>query len=140
MKNCIDCNKPTNSTQRIRCVDCNVIKRKLTAKTNKDKYQYHKQPKYRYAVYKRGAENRGYSFELSVDEFSNLWNKPCHYCNVLIQGIGIDRKDNNIGYTVDNTVACCTDCNFMKHKTDYNQFINQCILIAENFLSHRWTK
>lgn len=135
MKTCIDCNKPTNSTKRIRCIDCNIIKRKAVTKANKDKYQYHKQPKFRYATYKRGAIKRGYSFELNVEEFSNLWNKPCHYCNDPIEGIGIDRKDNNIGYTVDNTTSCCTNCNWMKNNTNYNAFILQCNKVANNFLS-----
>jgi hypothetical protein len=134
MKTCIDCNEPTLSTQRLRCIKCIAIKRKLTSKLNKDKYQYHKQPKPRYKVYKYGAERRGYSFDITLEEFINLWNKPCYYCNDTINGIGIDRKDNSLGYTVDNTVPCCTVCNFMKHTMTDNLFIEQCNKITNNFL------
>jgi hypothetical protein len=57
----------------------------------------------------------------------------CHYCKHPIQWndhttyagqqIGrttkynLDRKDNNIGYTKDNCVVCCTLCNYVKGKT-----------------------
>ena len=135
MKTCVDCGKPTGSitNHRIRCVDCLVLKRKATSKANKLKHQYHKQPKHRYATYKRGAESRGYAFELTIKEFNNLWNKPCSYCNTPILDIGIDRKDNSVGYTVDNTIACCTTCNFMKGKLTHNEFISKCIEIVKCF-------
>lgn len=135
MKTCVDCGNPTGSftNHRIRCIDCKVKLRKITAKANKDKYQYHKQPKQRYATYRRGAERRGYAFELTVEEFTNLWNKHCSYCNAPISDIGIDRKDNSIGYTVDNTIACCTTCNFMKGKLNHDEFISKCVEIAKCF-------
>ncbi len=134
MKTCIDCNKQINN-HRKRCIDCMLIQRKITSKANKDKHQYHKLPKHRYAVYKRGAKIRGYSFDLTLEEFSSLWNTPCHYCNDPIDGIGIDRKDNSIGYTVDNTTSCCTNCNFMKGTLSHNTFINKCINISKCFTS-----
>ena len=132
MRQCIDCDKTIHFGGAIRCIDCNLIKRRATAKANKEKYQYHKQPKYRYNAYKRGAEKRGYEFLLTVDEFTELWNKPCHYCNVSIEGIGIDRKDNSLGYTLDNTVTCCTQCNWMKNTIGYKEFIDKCIMIANH--------
>ena len=39
--------------------------------------------------------------------------------------IGIDRVDNSLGYTLENSVSCCSKCNYMK-KT----------LNVENFLLH----
>lgn len=133
MKTCKDCNKPVESSFAIFCIDCKKAKKKLVAKANKLKYQYHKQPKNRYATYKRGAESRGYVFELSIEEFSNLWNKPCCYCNTDITGIGIDRVDNSKGYTINNTIACCTTCNFMKGKLTHVEFINKCLQITKCF-------
>jgi hypothetical protein len=132
MKLCKDCGKPTGciSNKRQRCVDCLVIKRKQTQRDNKLKYQYHKQPKSRYASYKRGAEARGLSFDLTLEEFAKLWNKPCTYCAEPVEGIGIDRIDNSKGYTIDNTCSCCTICNMMKHKMSQEDFINKCKQIA----------
>ena len=49
----------------------------------------------------------------------------CHYCAATIKwsahaiirngsGYNLDRKDNEIGYTKDNCVACCKRCNWAK--------------------------
>jgi hypothetical protein len=135
MRLCKDCGEPTGSISdmRQRCVKCMLIQRKITAKACKEKYQYHKQPKNRYVVYKRGAERRGYTFNITQEEFIEFWNKPCHYCNESIKGIGIDRKDNNVGYTTDNTVSCCSTCNFMKGKLTYQSFVDKCIEITKCF-------
>ena len=133
MKSCKDCGKPVESTFAIYCIDCKTSKRKATAKANRNKYQYHKQPKYRYAAYKWGAESRGHMFELTIEEFSNLWDKPCFYCNETVSGIGIDRKDNNAGYSTSNTVSCCSTCNFMKGKLTYTEFVNKCLQISKCF-------
>ena len=37
----------------------------------------------------------------------------CHYCKDSLPevGFGLDRKLSTLGYTVDNCVPCCTDCN-----------------------------
>ncbi len=135
MKTCKDCNKPVESIYATYCIDCKAIKKRTTAKITRDKYQYHKQPKQRYATYKRGAERRGYVFELTLKDFIDLWNKPCSYCNASIKGIGIDRKDNHIGYTIDNILSCCTTCNFMKGKLTNDEFISKCVEIANCFTS-----
>ena len=100
---------------------------------NKEKYQYHKQPKYKYARYEYNAIKRGLVFELTIDEFNSFWNTNCSYCNEPIQGIGIDRKDNNIGYTKENCIPCCTICNFMKHTLSHKDFINKCLQISKCF-------
>ena len=59
-----------------------------------------------------------------------FWNKPCFYCNTDIQTIGLDRVDNFKGYTIDNIVSCCTDCNTMKMSKNKNEFIQKCITIS----------
>ena len=133
MKCCIDCNKPVESVFAKRCIDCKKVQRKVVAKLNKDKYQYHKHPKHLYARYKRGADSRGYAFELSIEQFNLLWKQPCYYCNTVVDTIGIDRKDNTIGYVESNVVSCCRTCNFMKHTMSDTEFINKCIKIAQVF-------
>jgi hypothetical protein len=92
---------------------------------------------------KAGAKNRGYEFCLSEQEFSNLIFQKCHYCGIAssskgrsksssINVNGLDRKDNNIGYTINNCVPCCTTCNRIKHVLSYNDFLNH----IENILKH----
>lgn len=79
-----------------------------------------------YSSYKLScAEQRGYNFELTIEEFRHLTGSNCFYCNKEPQQKkkskysqylynGIDRVDNTKGYTLDNTVSCCMDCNSKK--------------------------
>ena len=60
-------------------------------------------------------------------------NKNCTYCGDNIPGIGLDRINNTIGYTIDNIASCCTTCNMMKHKLSHQEFINKCIKISKCF-------
>jgi hypothetical protein len=86
--------------------------------------------------YKRNATKRGYSFELTKEQFRKLTRQPCHYCSLLPSQImvsrtfrepyiynGVDRKNNSIGYTIDNSVTCCGQCNKAKGTTNYEDFI-----------------
>lgn len=97
-----------------------------------------------YGQYKRKALKRNYVFELSLDEFMEIINKPCHYCgtaksntwrynkgSVTIEYNGIDRKDNSKGYIIGNVVSCCGTCNRMKMDMDYESFIKHCKRIAK---------
>jgi hypothetical protein len=85
--------------------------------------------------YKRGAQDRGYSFELTKEEFRELTKGTCYYCdsppNNTKKGIynngpyiysGIDRIDNTKGYSIDNCVSCCSICNYMKRDLSQNDF------------------
>lgn len=79
-----------------------------------------------YRKYQHGAKARGYAFELTPSEFLSLCTSDCTYCgrppqphyrwsNVALGGV--DRIDNDKGYTSDNSCACCTVCNFIKKDT-----------------------
>jgi len=67
-----------------------------------------------YSRYKSCAKKRKISFELTQEEFSLFWNKECSYCGSKIDTVGIDRVNNDLGYTKDNCVSCCKICNKMK--------------------------
>ena len=70
--------------------------------------------------------NRNLEFDLSYEEFLFLTQIGiCYYCdrpNIIWRpflGDGrhrynLDRKDNTKGYTFDNVVVCCKECNMMK--------------------------
>jgi len=91
---------------------------------NRDKineYQNNKNRdiKRRYDNGKQRAKTRNLDFDLSISEFENIVSMPCYYCNNLlgtktIVGIGLDRCNNNKGYTIDNVVSCCKFCNEIK--------------------------
>jgi hypothetical protein len=85
--------------------------------------------------YKISAEKRKLSFEISDDKFKELTKTNCHYCNKEPSNLmylkvkngnymynGVDRKDPKIGYTEDNVVSCCSNCNFGKQSLTYTEF------------------
>ena len=96
--------------------------RKTARKTDTHKF-------YRYEY---SARKRRYIFDLSKEQFSELINSPCHYCGYSDGKVGVDRKDNDEGYTVKNSVSCCKNCNFLKGTLDYESFILTCCKIANN--------
>jgi hypothetical protein len=76
---------------------------------------------------KSNAKSRGLSVELSEDNFFEIAKNKCIYCDasptektppkkwqISVYLNGIDRVDNSIGYTVENSVACCKQCNWSK--------------------------
>jgi len=92
-----------------------------------------------YKIYVRDcAKNRGYSFELSFEEFYNLIKQDCFYCGsppgkhykykqAPKDSIynGIDRIDNNKSYQKNNVVPCCRSCNSAKMNLTQEEFFNR---------------
>lgn len=87
-----------------------------------------KTPAGRYKWYKKNSARYGRIFELSLDEFLRILEDKCFYCS--LDGYGIDRKNNEIGYTISNCVSCCTKCNMMKTNLSEADFIGHCKKIA----------
>ncbi len=89
-----------------------------------------------YVTYLKEATKRGLAFELSRDEFIALSKQDCYYCGqppkliqrteyISVQRNGLDRVDNNAGYTASNCVPCCGTCNFMKASRGVDDFLAQ---------------
>lgn len=95
-----------------------------------------------YASYKFSAKKRGYVFEITNDVFQKIISSPCHYCGVeksnkisqesrskytnhvyVVEYNGVDRKHNDMGYTIENCVPCCSLCNMAKKAMPYLSFI-----------------
>ena len=81
--------------------------------------------------YIRSANKRNIQWELTEEEFSTFWQKPCYYCNEPIQTIGLDRVNNQLPYTISNVVSCCSICNTMKMAQTENEFFNKIKQIYE---------
>lgn len=78
----------------------------------------------RIPAYKESAKKKGRVWELSDDEAALLLSDDCHYCGIAANPTnGIDRKDNNKGYHLNNSLSCCTMCNYAKRKSSYDEFI-----------------
>ncbi len=87
--------------------------------------------------YKRMARSRGLSFDLEKDEFIGMALANCYYCNRIPYSDmesflynGIDRVDNEQGYTSSNCVTCCKECNHAKHTLTHDQFIEMCRMVV----------
>lgn len=85
-------------------------------------------------TYKKGARNRGYEWLLTREVFEKLVKIPCFYCgappsNTISQYpkeflfSGIDRFDNEVGYTEQNCVPCCSVCNYSKRTRHGTEFM-----------------
>ena len=96
----------------------------------------------KYYEYIKNAANRGYTFNLTEEEFKVLARKDCNYCGNppqpklgLLEGEplfhGVDRVDNTIGYSVNNCVPCCGECNLAKSKLDVTEFLLKVKRIVE---------
>lgn len=86
-----------------------------------------------FTSYKNRAKKKELVFEMDEDLFLALCNKPCYYChrvNTVLHKNGVDRLDNSIGYTKENCVSCCSECNSMKSDIDIQTFLNNCKLIS----------
>lgn len=97
----------------------------------------------RWTSYKNGAKSRNHYFDLEPHHFIKLWKEKCMYCGRKIDTIGIDRVDNSKGYSIDNIVPCCINCNRMKMAQSVEDFINNCRDIWNNFDKQyisRWRK
>lgn len=78
---------------------------------------------YNWAQYRSGAKKRKLSFELSYIEFVDLLEKPCCYCGIIPKPCnGIDRVNNKIGYTKENSAPCCFLCNRAKRELSPEYF------------------
>jgi len=106
-----------------------------------------------FCSYRSGARQKKKVFELTYEQFLGITQEKCFYCGrepesivkphpqaVLIHNDpkycykynGIDRIDNSTGYTLDNCVPCCTDCNFLKRDRDYYKFMTTVLRIADH--------
>ena len=90
-----------------------------------------------YAQYKRTARDRGFLFDINKRDFFEIIVKPCAYCGESLGNTkhseynsgdfaytGIDRFDSSLGYSKENCVPCCTNCNKAKNNTEYISFID----------------
>lgn len=96
-----------------------------------------------YSTYRWHAEKRGFDFLLTKEEFANLTSQTCFYCGsepkqlfgINLNGQytynGVDRLENDKGYTPENSVPCCGTCNDMKRTRSVADFISACIAVAK---------
>jgi 5-methylcytosine-specific restriction endonuclease McrA len=96
--------------------------------------------------YRRNAKIRGIAFSLTPEEFFSMTELPCFYCGSLPSNLnkiayknpsaytysGIDRKNNFLGYTLENCVPCCFSCNRAKNNHTYEEFKSWAVRLEKN--------
>lgn len=101
----------------------------------------------KYDDYKQSAKRRKIEFTLPKDNFGKLLLMDCFYCGFPprkefifcgeqsgLRWNGIDRSNNKEGYTIENVVTCCFECNVRKSDTDFLEFTGWAIRVSENLL------
>lgn len=83
-----------------------------------------------------GARKKGQGaqswWSLSFREWMLFWEMPCAYCGDLVDGVRLDRYDNDRGYHLDNLMSSCWRCNRMKGKKTYEEFLAACSSVAKH--------
>lgn len=86
--------------------------------------------------YKRNAKHKNLPFSLTDEEVISIFESNCYYCGKVPYCVferkntngpyiftGIDRLDSSLGYTKENTVPCCSKCNYIKSDMSYKEFL-----------------
>jgi 5-methylcytosine-specific restriction endonuclease McrA len=94
------------------------------------------------SYYKRNAALRNLAWLLTDEQFKALIEQNCYYCDTapqprMLSGLertynGVDRKDNMLGYTTENSVPACSKCNNAKSTMTEHEFIEWARSVAEH--------
>lgn len=87
-----------------------------------------------YGNYKKTSNDRGIVFDISKDYFNTMTKEDCRYCKRSLpigKYNGVDRIIPKNGYTLDNTVPCCDDCNTSKLTDSVDQMLSRDGRIAD---------
>jgi hypothetical protein len=92
-------------------------------------------PNNRYYECKRKAKDRWIAFSLTPTLHAQITSFPCVYCGEY-QGtdsngqhyVGVDRLDSSRGYTQNNSLPACSDCNFGKNDRTIEEFARKNIV------------
>jgi len=70
------------------------------------------------------AKHKNKEWSISYDDFLIIVAKSCVYCGENIEIRGMDRINNNLGYTLENIASCCSLCNYLKRDLSVEEFKN----------------
>jgi hypothetical protein len=107
-------------------------------------------PYVKFDVYRRRARVAGIEFALGREQCYEFFKAPCAYCGThdnnksrypsytvmgkQIQSSinGVDRVDNQVGYTPENCISCCSLCNKFKYKTTKDTLLYKALAILNH--------
>lgn len=111
----------------------------MPERPNKDNYH----AKTLYCKYRHRAKEKAIPFFITFPEFLTLTTSPCYLCGQPPSQVakrsgrpgeflynGVDRIDNEAGYTLVNCAPCCGVCNSMKRDFSLDFFKQHIFRIA----------
>ena len=112
-------NKKSVNELTLTCINCRKENSNQNSKRNKEhrKNFCRKSINIQYSEYVKNAKNRNIEFDITKEQYINIINNPCKYCNTIDKDKGfngLDRLNSNLNYTINNVVSCCIMCNYMK--------------------------
>jgi len=132
-----DCGGTVESVAHACIKSCGCLRREPRLKSRKSDYSVALTMLWN--QYKFSAKSRNMEFSLTRQQFEVLVTSPCHYTGdapsereytakrkslkVTAKFNGIDRKNNQEGYTYANTVPCSPTANRAKDTMGYTDFI-----------------
>ena len=129
--------KTKRNTESTKCEKCFETQNKVE-KTRMGRIRNQKQEMFNnleryYKEYITNAAKRYLDISITFDEFSELVQQKCYYCDYHKKGEtnGIDRINNDIGYILSNCVPCCETCNYMKAFYHPQFFVEKCKIISK---------
>ena len=107
--------KRTKNGLRTNCRDCQSS---FAKKFNALNLRNPNEPTTRFSSARSNALKRNISWSIAYEEYIELIKNNCYYCSAEIKtvGVGLDRLNNNLGYEVENVVACCKACNLGRNQ------------------------
>jgi hypothetical protein len=109
---CVNCGSTWKTKREDLCDECKD-------KRQKQHQEWLGTPLQRFRTLLRTSKKREMQCLLTFEEYEKASIGPCFYCegafgDMPIIGYGLDRLDNEKGYSVDNIVPCCWNCNALK--------------------------
>lgn len=120
-QNCVGCCQPCNSSKNNS--DLDTFMRKAFYRTFGEYFDEETDiwsdniRKPRYDKAKKNSQRQNREFALTHEDWDVLSTKNCEYCRrsrPCGKWFGVDRVIPDGGYTLNNTVSCCPDCNYDK--------------------------
>jgi hypothetical protein len=116
--NCLNCNKRKKAIRVRELRAASVIRTKEWRLAHRGKFAaYNQSSGARFRNGKYAAKRRNVPWELLREDYNKLLESPCHYCGgslKLERGTSLDRRDNSLGYTPNNVLPCCGNCNLIR--------------------------
>ena len=102
-----------------KCYKNNVhVKAKYADRTKVYLKKYNLTIERKYTQLQAKCKHKNYKLDITLDKYKSLIKDGCFYCSSTLDktGVSLDRLNNDNGYTVDNVVPCCGNCNQIRNK------------------------